>query len=127
MSATINVQAMQWADIPRMGSPDLEPFGDNDAACFKDIRDVLMKHGALKRFGVFLIHKHFEITDDEELTEGSEEEGRVLKIAPRLKSEIDPAMTIPTNWVFTETEDVAKIGCTCARNTSSHLGYHRKF
>jgi len=123
---SIQVQAMQWAGIPQMGSPDLETFSNKDAACFKDIRDVLVKHGALKRFGMFLIHKHFDMAADEELMETTDDTGRELTIAPVKASAIDPENSIVTNWIFTEDENRAKGYCTCARSTTSHLGYHRK-
>ena len=122
----IQIQPMQWGDkIPHMGSPELRPYTNEDAACFREIREVLKKYGALDRFGLFLIHKHFEIADDEEMTECTDHAGRTLTIMPRKKAEIDPAMTIATNWRFTETEEVAAACCTCARNSNGHLGYHR--
>lgn len=123
---TVQIQAMQWGDIPYMGNPDLVPFSEeNDAECFREIRDVLMRHGALKRFGVFLIDKHFDVAEDEELTEGTDHVGRVLTIAPRKKADIDSKETVPTNWVFTASDQIATVCCTCARNPSGHLGYHR--
>lgn len=125
MSAAIQIQPMQWGDIPYMGSEELEVFTEKDAACFKDIRDVLIKHNALDRFGMCLIHKHFEMAEDEELTELTDEQGRKLTIVPRKKSEIDPASTTPTNWRFTAANEQPMVGCTCARNTGGHLGYHR--
>ncbi|MFZ6769782.1 hypothetical protein ACO0LM_22240 [Undibacterium sp. Di26W] len=125
MMTAVQVQAMQWGDIPYMGSPELTPFSPDDGECFREIRDVLMRHGALKRFGVFLIHKHFDIADDEEMTECTDHAERQLTIAPRKKTEIDPEVTIPTNWIFTETEEIAAACCTCARNSQGHQGFHR--
>lgn len=122
---TLQVQAMQWANIPYMGDPDLEVLTDKDADCFRDIRDVLLKHSALHRFGMFLIHQHFEVAEDEALTELTDHEERTLTIVPRKKTEIDPRETVPTNWIFTATDEVATTCCTCARNSSGHLGYHR--
>ena len=49
-----------------MGSEELKVFSEKDAVCFKDIREVLIKHNALDRFGMCLIHKHFEMSEDEE-------------------------------------------------------------
>ena len=123
---TVQVQAMQWGEIPYMGSSELEVFTSSDAECFKDIRDVLVKHGALKRFGMFLIHKHFEVAEDEELTECTDHDARKLTILPRKKSGIVPSITTPTNWIFTETEEVAIACCTCLRNENGHLGTHQK-
>ena len=124
---TVHVQAMQWGDIPDMGDSDLLPFSsDNDAECFREIRDVLKRHNALQRFGVFLIHKHFEIAEDEEMTECTDHEGRTLTIIPRKKADIDPSVTVPTHGIVTDTEQVAAACCECARNPSGHLGYHRQ-
>jgi hypothetical protein len=117
---------MQWGSLPYMGEADLVPFSGADAECFRDIRDVLQRHGALKRFGVFLIHRHFDIADDEEMTECTDHEGRTLTITPRKKADIDPATSTPTNWIFTESEQVAAACCECARNTGGHLGRHRQ-
>lgn len=125
MTSAVQIQPMQWASIPYMGDADLEVFTDEDAACFKDIRDVLMKHNALHRFGMFLIHQHFEIADDEEMMECTDHDGRTLTIVPRKKSAIDRSVTVPTNWVFTTSEEVAIACCTCARNENGHQGYHR--
>jgi len=123
---TVQIQAMQWGDIPYMGNPDLVPFSEeNDAECFREIRDVLARYGALKRFGVFLIHKHFEVTEDEELTESTEHEGRRLVIVPKKRTEIDRSTVIETNWIFTDTENISAACCTCAKNANGHLGYHR--
>ena len=121
---TIHVQPMQWGGIPYMGSPELETFSDKDAACFKDIRDVLARHGALKRFGMFLIHRHFDVAEDEEMTECTDHAGRTLTILPRKKADIDRAATVPTNWIFTESEEIAAACCTCARNEQGHQGRH---
>lgn len=76
----LSIHPMLWSRIPAMGSEEFEPFSLTDVACFRDIRDVLARHNALHRFGVFLIHKHFDIADDETLTEFTDEENRKLKI-----------------------------------------------
>ena len=123
--STVHVQAMQWGNIPYMGSEELEVFSEKDAQCFKEIRDVLVKHNALHRFGMFLIHKHFEVAEDEEMTECTEHADRRLTIVPKRKDQIDRSITVPTNWIFTETEEVAAACCTCATNENGHMGFHR--
>ncbi|MGA4472908.1 hypothetical protein ACPA2M_08030 [Ectopseudomonas chengduensis] len=122
----LSIQPMQWSRIPTMGSEELEPFSLADAACFREIRDVLARHNALHRFGVFLIHKHFDIADDETLTEFTDEENRKLTITPIKKGWVDPAEVTPTNWIFSEKDETAIVVCTCAKYSGGHLGYHRK-
>ncbi len=68
---------------------DVEPFSENDLACFEEIRDVLKKHNKLGRFGLTLLHKHFELQDDEMLVENTDEERRIQVIQPMKKSEVE--------------------------------------
>jgi hypothetical protein len=80
---------------------------------------------ALERFGISLIHRHFDIADDEEMMEYTDAQQRILTIKPVKKSDIDWENTTITNWKLTEGDEVARIGCGCARNSGGHLGYHR--
>ena len=56
----VHVAAMQWAVLDHIA--DVRPIDDSDAACLNEIREVLEKHNALQRFGVSLLHRHFEVT-----------------------------------------------------------------
>lgn len=38
---------------------DVEEFNPEDAALFLELREVLLRHGAVDRFGVALLHRHF--------------------------------------------------------------------
>jgi len=78
---------------------------------------VLQRYGALDRFGISLIHRHFDIADDEELMEYTDVEQRTLTVKPVKKSDIDWQHTTITNWKLTEGEEVARIGCGCASNS----------
>ena len=50
---------------------------------------------------------------------------RNLTLKAVKKSDIDWQDTTITNWTLTEGEEVARIGCGCARRSAGHLGYHR--
>ena len=54
---------MQWATIPDIA--ETKPLSASERECLREIRDVLVRHGCLGLFGVNLIHKHFDIADDE--------------------------------------------------------------
>jgi len=90
---------------------DIQEFNANDEAVFDDIRAVLNKHGASKRFGVTLLHKHFELHDDEVLVETCDEQARMLSIQPVRKSELSGAETIQTMWSFTAAGAQASASC----------------
>lgn len=120
---TVSVQAMQWKPIEDIAT--VSPFSPEDTECFRELRDVLLKYGALDRFGVSLIHRHFDIAEDEEMIEYTDVENRTLTVMPVKKSEIDWQQTTVTNWKLTAGEEVAMTLCVCARNSNGHLGYHR--
>jgi hypothetical protein len=64
---------------------DVEPLGAADHACLQEIKDVLLRHGRLNRFGVTLLHEHFAISHDEILVEECDPANRTLTIRPEKK------------------------------------------
>lgn len=119
----VNIQPMQWKPVADISAVD--PFSPDDAACFRELRDVLLKYNALNRFGITLIHRHFDIAPDEEMMEFTDAENRTLIVKPVKLSDINWKNTTVTNWRLTDGDEVATVGCVCARNASGHLGYHR--
>jgi hypothetical protein len=71
---------MNWDTLPNIDN--VEPMGDQDLAVMNEVRDVLAKHGALERFGLTLLHTHFDIGEDEILVEKVDAEARTLTISP---------------------------------------------
>ncbi len=82
---------------PRIDS--IEPMGDGDRVVIDAVREVLEQHGALERFGLTLLHSHFDLNDDEILVEKVDAENRTLTISPMPAQEAmasgDP---IETSW-----------------------------
>lgn len=79
-SELISAAADRWN-----GSPDIRDtraLDDRDQDCLNAIRDVLKQHGCLDRFGVTLVHRHFEMAPDELLVEQVDEAGRRLVTKP---------------------------------------------
>ena len=74
--------------MPALADVDsVRQISDDDAACLREIRDVLARHGALDRFGVSLLHSHFGMAPDEMLMETTDESARVQTIRPISLSE----------------------------------------
>src|SRR5215471_10415730 len=61
---------------------EIDPAGPQDRACFDELREVLERHGALQRFGITLLHQHFEMAPDEVLVESVDTENRILTMRP---------------------------------------------
>lgn len=70
----------QWNHLPDIYA--VPRLNDHDRACLDAVRDVLARFGCLERFGVNLLHKHFEMAEDEVLVENVDEAGRRLVIKP---------------------------------------------
>jgi hypothetical protein len=81
------------------------------------MREVLVRHGALERFGLTLLHDHFDMDVDELLVETCEPEARVLTIHPeRAPAPGTGERLIATSWQFSPEGDVVaglvcKLGC----------------
>jgi hypothetical protein len=97
---SIVVQPMVWRN--ERAIDNVEPLSERDAAVLRDIRDVLRRHQVLDRFGINLLHKHFDISDSEQLVETTNPEMRTLTLRPM------PAATcgemIATSWRFAEND-----------------------
>ncbi len=106
---SLNIQAMQWQPVADISA--VQSLQTDDLACFRELRDVLQRYGALERFGISLIHRHFDIADDEEMMEYTDAQERILTVKPVKKSDIDWEATTITNWKLTEGDEVARIGC----------------
>ena len=77
------------------------PLSDDDYAVLNEIKQVLEKHNAVDRFGVSLIHRHFELKEDEIVFETTNEEARVQQIEVCASSSIkDRSDILETQWVF---------------------------
>lgn len=94
--STLVVQPMQWATMKDIH--DIEPLSNLDSEVLRDLREVLIKHNAVDRFGITLIHKHFDVADNEQLVEFTDIKNRRLVIEPI--SAKDTLETIETTWRF---------------------------
>jgi hypothetical protein len=88
---------------------EVKPYDQTqDAALMKDLHEVLKKHGAVSRFGVTLLHDHFDVNEDEVLVETHDPQTRTLTIKPYRNSELKEASQNlqETNWRFAEDGEV---------------------
>lgn len=96
---SIRLSATGWAAFPDVD--DVRPIGNDDREVLAEIRDVLIKHGATSRFGVNLIHRHFDLKADEVLFETTDVENRVQQMEVRPVSILkDHKNVLETQWVF---------------------------
>lgn len=87
---------MSQTTLPEL--PDITevtPVGTQDQACIAEVRAVLERHGALQRFGLTLLHQHFEMNENEILVESVDTQSRVLTIRP---TKVNGTDGIETSW-----------------------------
>ncbi len=94
----LSIQPMQWSILPDLH--DAPPIGDDDLECLAEVRDVLARHGKLRRFALHLAHRHFTLGPDEILIERPDPDGRTQHVTVGRRSEAPDAQ--PTTWLFEE-------------------------
>ena len=102
---------------------DVEIFSPKrDQPIFDEIKAVLERHNAQSRFGVCLLHRHFDVNEGEMLLEECDAENRTLTIQPVNMRQRSDLTYIETNWRF-DLEGASQ-GCTsiCATNPRGHTG-----
>jgi hypothetical protein len=101
-----------WAQFPHIA--EVEPLGERDNAVLEEIRAVLERHGALDRFGINLIHRHFGLEEGEVALELTDLENRRQTVEVRPEAEVlGGANVIATQWVFGDRGEgmVCKLYC----------------
>jgi hypothetical protein len=119
------VRPLQWARVPELH--DVPPLDEADLACMVELRAVLARHGRLHRFALHLVHRHFDLADDEVLVEYTDVRSREqrLRVQPRTREVLRNA--VATTWRFDHAADPREpfVACVCAiRDGQGHLGRH---
>ncbi|GAW35227.1 hypothetical protein RA2_02287 [Roseovarius sp. A-2] len=104
---------------------DVEMLVPEDEAVLSEIRDILIKHGKLHKFGVNLLHRHFDLAADECLVEYTDVDQRILKSVVEKRGQ---TAAVETMWRF-DTDSAGMCVSFCTRTCStwgSHHTHHQK-
>jgi hypothetical protein len=71
---------------------------DSEAELFREIRELLKRHGVEQKYGLALLHKHFDLADDEVLMEYADVENRTLTTRPAPRSDVSAVNAVETMW-----------------------------
>lgn len=107
---------------PFQGLPDInvvEPFSDKDQPLINDVFEVLKKHQAVDRFGLTLLHNHFDVKNGETLLETCDTKNRRLMLQPYKAGDLPKGDFMQTTWRF---DDVANFYCLQICDTSNGHG-----
>ena len=112
---------IQYSDLRDID--DVHGFNESDAACLKEIEAVLMRHDRSDRFGIALLHKHFDLNDDEVLLEMCDTEARTLTLRPVQRSTDLAQRAVATIWTCGGVE-AQKCTRQCVKGSDGkHYGY----
>lgn len=112
------VRPMQWSKLDHIA--DVRPIDDSDAACLEEIRLVLQKHECLSRFGVSLLHSHFELNEDEMMLETTDLDRREHLVRPVKRSTLEEdGVNVQTTVIHFDDYRYSQ-GCGCNPLASGH-------
>ncbi|HEX6666769.1 MAG TPA: hypothetical protein VF081_09265 [Solirubrobacterales bacterium] len=103
---------------------DVAPVGAADEACLAEIREILRQHGKLDRFGVMLLHQHFDLDDSEILVEDVDVDERTMVIRPVKRDQLVDVPSVGTQWRLDS--DTVLQGCMQRCTKSGPLGIRHK-
>ncbi len=106
----IAFETTKWSQINEAETVDGLSAADSD--CLREVRDVLKKFGALDRFGINLLHRHFDIQDDEILLETTDMATRTQTVRPVKMSYSEQELKV-TAFRFVDGDQIGKPTLYC--------------
>jgi hypothetical protein len=103
---------------------DVPGTADGDAECLLAVQQVLEKHGKATRFGVSLLHKHFDLVGDEVMMETQDVENRTLTSHPVSLSELAGQKIVTTMWRLDEQQIRVTGACAGGGYRGAGEGYY---
>ena len=91
-----SVSPVKLPDLPSID--EVEPISEKDHTCIREIRAVLEKHKCRSRFGITLLHRHFDVGENELLVEECDQKERLLSTRPVLKTSLSPELAVEASW-----------------------------
>jgi hypothetical protein len=116
--STLVLESMQWTDLHHIAN--VRPIDESDAQCLEEVRLVLQKHNALDRFGVALLHSHFDLASDEMMLETTDAERREHLVRPVKRSYPEEHRFTAQTTIVSFDEDGYSQRCGCDPRTSGH-------
>lgn len=116
-TVNLSISPTQWARYEDI--EDVEPLNEGDNECLAEISKVLTKYNKRSKFGLALLHKHFPMSDDEQLVEFTDADTRVLTIKP--VKDLEPGRTIQTIWELGEVSEDNKVRLGCSQQCWTNI------
>ena len=99
------------SDIVNSFPASVEELTDDDLDCLREIKTVLTRFDKTERFGVTMLHKHFDLGKDEVLLETHDAEQRSMTTKAISRDEGSFADLRATSWYLGKSTPVALGKC----------------
>ncbi len=87
---------------------EVQTIKEDDIECLNEIKKIITKHGKERKLGIALLHKHFNISDEEVLVETISTKDRILTTKPISLKEAGKKSLVQTVWCFSSDKSFAK-------------------
>lgn len=125
MEKQLVMNPVQWSSLTDIDV--VKPISANDYDCLNEIKDVLVKHGMVDRFGVTLIHRHFELDETSEVVmEYTDQVTRTQVCKVERRDELPTTgRIIETQWCFDKASATLVCHSYC-HNDYGHVTRHQQ-
>ena len=123
-NGAVILEAVQWSSLEDVD--DVKPVDDQDYVVLEEIRQVLAKHGSTERFGICLLHRHFDVAPGEVAVEYTDTAKRISTV--RVEPQGPEGDYLQTMWRFgSDPEGVTVRVCVRrCNNVDGHKNEHGK-
>ncbi len=124
-AAAIGTGHMTQGDGDMTGFTDIEsvrPLGPEDDAVMADLHRTLERHGALDRFGISLLHQHFDLEEGEIMLEETNKAERLQQMRVVQAADLENVANIATAWSLESGMPLMRCTCQQSGGEHQHLG-----
>ncbi len=122
-AASILMETVQWSSL--IDVDDLDPVSEADYEVLSEVQEVLRKRGALERFGICLLHRHFDVNEGELAVEYTDVESRVSTVRVESAAEAEGPF-LETMWRFADRPTGVTVCVRRCSYSSGHRNVHVK-
>lgn len=117
---SVVLETVQWSSL--LDVDEVDPVGSDDHKVLKEIQKILKNNGALNRFGICLLHRHFDVNEGEIAVEYTDTENRISTVKVEPVKEIIDKSYLQTMWRFSDQPNSITV---CVRRCSYNSGHRQ--
>ncbi|MCU0446095.1 MAG: hypothetical protein MUE85_14390 [Microscillaceae bacterium] len=115
------IEASQFNEL--LDIDEVQPLSAEEMPFVEEFKQLLQKHNKLDRFGLTLLHRHFDLAEGEVLLEDTDVSRRIQEIRPIKADSLPAGSAMETAWRFDED---TKMWCVLyCINLGGHSCRHR--